>query len=133
MLHKNILHIRDENGTGNVYHELNLSFDNIQVSVQDIITERVYQEVEKYNNKSVEYKHSLVQPKEDEVRLNQKKKNKSRKIDAEKQVDIALDAFRRNGFFILVDNIQVDGLDQVVTIRSETIVSFIKLTPLAGG
>ena len=60
MLHENILRIRDENGLGEIYHELELCFDKIEISVKDIITERVYQEVEKYNKKAADYKYSLV-------------------------------------------------------------------------
>lgn len=34
---------------------------------------------------------------------------------------------------MLVDDKQVESLDDIVTIQAETIVSFIKLTPLVGG
>jgi len=133
MLHENILIIRDENGLGNVYHEMELSFDKVKVSIRDIITERIYQEVEKYNQQTANYKYSLVKPKEDEIRLNNPKNKKRRLINAEKQVEVALKAFDNNGFFLLVDNLQAENLDQTVEIKSNTSVSFIKLTPLVGG
>ena len=56
-----------------------------------------------------------------------------RAIDAERQVYIALDAFQKNGFFVLVDDLQAESLEQVVRLRSGTEVSFVKLTPLVGG
>jgi len=132
MLHENILIIRDENGLGNVYHEMEFSFDKVKVSIRDIITERIYQEVEKYNQQAANYKYSLVKPKDDEVRLNNPN-NKKRLVNAEKQVEVALNAFNNNGFFLLVDNLQAEDLDHMVEIKPDTSVSFIKLTPLVGG
>ncbi len=131
MLHENTLVVRDENGFGNVYNELKLSFDKVQVSVQDIITERVYQEVVKYNHRAAEYKYALVNQKEDEVLLN--KNQKKHQVNPEKQVDVALKAFGNNGFFFLIDKIQAEELGQLITIKPDTIVSFVKLTQLVGG
>ncbi len=133
MLHENILQIRDENNLGNVYNVLELSFDKVKVSIEDIITQRVYQEVEEYNKRAVNHKHALVQPKADELLLNSASKQKRRPVNTEKQVEIALHAFENNGFFMLVDDRQVEELDDVVIIKTGTTVSFVKLTPLVGG
>ena len=134
MLHKEILLIRDENPYGETYRELKLSFDSLEVSVRDIITERVYQDVANYNLKANHHKYTLlVTPKEDEIRLNQLKDKKNKQMKPEKQVEIALKAFTSNGFFMLLDNKQVESLDSIVRIKPDTIVSFIKLTPLVGG
>ena len=56
-----------------------------------------------------------------------------KKVDAEKQYLVALDAFQKNGFFILIDNIQSESLEQMVVINKNTNISFLKLTPLVGG
>ena len=37
------------------------------------------------------------------------------------------------GFFILVDDHQVDNLEEKLTITPETQITFIKLVPLVGG
>jgi len=132
MLHENILMVRDENGLGTIFHELRLSFDRVEVSVRDVITERVIQEVARYNQSMSDYRHNLVQPTEVEQRLNGVAKQQA-KVNVDKQIAIALKAFESNGFFILVDDSQVDDLDEVVTIKPHTQVSFIKLTPLVGG
>jgi hypothetical protein len=138
MLHENILRIRDENSLGEIYHELTLSFSSIEVSVLDIITERVRDEVLSYSRKAADSQnHALVQPTEVEKRLNQNRMRNqaeiSKKIDIDKQIDIALKAFHSNGFFILIDDVQAEELEQLVTIKPDTTVSFIKLTPLVGG
>ncbi|MCW8999134.1 MAG: hypothetical protein OQK04_10495 [Kangiellaceae bacterium] len=125
--------IRDENNLGKVYNELKLSFDKVEVTVKDIITERVYQEVSAYNERAKGYENALVQPKDAEIKLNEPSKKGRRPVNAEKQVEVALAAFDNNGFFMLVDDQQAENLDDIVTIKPETSVSFIKLTPLVGG
>lgn len=133
MLHDNILKIRDENGLGDIYNEMELHFDSVNITVRDIIIERVYQEVIRLNQKTDDYRHALVVPKDEETLLNGTRTKRKHRIDAEKQVDIALKAFAGNGFFILIDDFQAEDLDQAVTITQDTVISFIKLTPLVGG
>lgn len=77
--------------------------------------------------------NGLIQPTAAEKILNGFKLKKRKLIDAEKQMYIALDAFQKNGFFVLVDDLQADTLEQRVDIRPTNTVSFIKLTPLVGG
>ncbi len=133
MLHERVLLVRDENNFGNVFNELRLSFDRLEVTVREIITERVHQEVRKYNQQKMGYRHFLVTPKDDELRLNNPAGKKKRPVNAERQVEVALKAFYSNGFFILVDEVQAEELEEVVIIKPSTVVSFIKLTPLVGG
>ncbi|PSL12536.1 hypothetical protein CLV44_11765 [Marinobacterium halophilum] len=141
MLATHVLHIRDENAFGTVANELKINFDRIRISVSDIITERVTQEVVQYNHKATEYgthdtRHYLVQPTDLEKQLNnatQAKSSGRKLVDLEKQIDVALKAFQSNGFFILIDDIQVEELTQEIDIKADTLVSFIKLTPLVGG
>lgn len=133
MLHSNIIRIRDENMSGQVFNELELEFNSINISIRDIITERVFREVTKYKTKATGYKNHLVQPKEEELKLNKKWSNPEKVINAERQVEVALQAFQSNGFFILIDDHQAEFLDEIVSINSNPIISFVKLTPLVGG
>ena len=133
MLHERIVLVRDENALGSIYNEFQLSFNKVEVSARDIITERVYQEVTCYNEKAADYKYALVQPKAEEIQLNNLQAKPKKLINAEQQVAVALVAFESNGFFLLVDDKQLEQLDEMVRIGENTIVSFIKLTPLVGG
>ena len=128
-----LLTITDETAGGKVLNEIKLSFSSELVTVKEIIRARVYAEVDAYNNKMPEYFKGLVQPSEAEVTLNGFKLKEKRKVDPEKQLLIALDAFQKNGYFILIDNIQAESLEQMVVINNETTISFVKLTPLVGG
>ncbi|MBP7534348.1 MAG: hypothetical protein KA783_07855 [Chitinophagales bacterium] len=128
-----VLTITDETFTGKVLNELTIEFDTDLVSVKDIITMRVEKEVERYNQKLPEYFNGLVEPTDAEKTLNGYKLKANKIIDAEKQVYIALNAFQKNGYFVLIDNMQCEALEQKVTIKQNTTISFIKLTPLVGG
>ncbi len=54
-------------------------------------------------------------------------------LDPEEQVQVALHAFRRNGFFVLVDDVQLESLEDRVRLDADVDVCFLKLTPLVGG
>ncbi|WP_291787790.1 hypothetical protein [Maribacter sp.] len=46
---------------------------------------------------------------------------------------VALDAFQKNGYFILIDNKQAEDLEQEVLVSKTTEIAFVKLTQLVGG
>ncbi len=127
------LTIKDETAGGKTTNEINVSFASELTTVKEIITARVTAEVDQYNYKMPEYFKGLVEPGDAERTLNGFKLKEKRKVDAEKQCLIALDAFQKNGFFLLVDNIQSESLEQMVVINTNTNISFVKLTPLVGG
>jgi len=128
-----IVNITDKVGLGKVVQEFEISLPGETVSVRDLIEARIRQEVADYNDRLPDYYMGLVQPADAEKALNGFRMKDRKKIDAEKQVYIALDAFQKNAYFILVDNKQVESLEQQVQISSNTRVSFVKLTPLVGG
>ena len=57
----------------------------------------------------------------------------SRELDADAQCRHAVEAFQSNGFFMLVDDRQVEDLDEEIGVTGQTCVSFVKLVPLVGG
>lgn len=127
------LTIKDETASGKTINELKVSFASELTTVKEIIKARVTAEVDMYNHKMPEYFKGLIEPGDAERTLNGYKLKEKRKVDAEKQCLVALDAFQKNGFFILIDNIQSETLEQMVVINADTNISFIKLTPLVGG
>ncbi len=140
----------DETMTGNIMQQTTLDMPNEVATVQDLIIARVTQEVEKYNKSKEEFLLNglLVRPTDAEIMLNHKLQPRSRVeffeekdkklkkhfiVDVEKQCYIALDAFQKNGFMMLIDNQQAEDLHQPVLIHSKMVLSFIKLTALVGG
>jgi hypothetical protein len=121
-----------------VYHELPLEFPSERTTVRELIRERVYQEVQDFNQKQKEQVfRGLVQPTDAERVLNgtrpEYRLTQHRELDWKAQFEKALDAFARNGYFILVNEQQVESLDQEFEIGHGTQISFVKLTPLVGG
>ncbi len=132
------LTIRDETTSGAIYHEMPLEFPTERITLRELIRERVYQEVQDFNRKRDERVfRGLVQPTETERVLNGKpnefRLKAHRTIEWKPQFEKAIEAFDRNGFFILIDDKQAESLDQEFVIGHGTLVSFVKLTPLAGG
>ncbi|MDQ1089775.1 hypothetical protein [Siphonobacter sp. SORGH_AS_1065] len=124
-----LLTLRDETFSGQLLHSLSLDVVSQTLTVKELIASRVEAEVQQYNQKLPT--HPLIVPNEAEQGFHGLKTR--RFINTEKQIDIALNAFEKNGFFILIDEEQVQTLDQVVEISPLTKISFIKLTPLMGG
>lgn len=126
--------IHDQNTQGWVYNHTSVWFDNTRVSLRDLIAHRVRQEVELINSRKVNSEfHSLVQPIDTEKGQNGYTFTRKKQIDAEQQVTLALNAFESNGFFVLVDDLQLESLDDELDINDDTNVSFLKLVPLVGG
>ena len=128
-----LLKIKDETFAGDILNEIELEIAEQEISVKDIIEMRVEREVEDYNRRANKFFNGLVVPSDAEKTLNGYKMKNNAKIDAEKQVYLALMAFQKNGFFVLIDDVQSESLDQIVKISENTKISFLKLTPLIGG
>ncbi|WNJ18313.1 hypothetical protein [Pontibacter sp. G13] len=122
--------ISDESMAGKVLHQISLQFESDYISVKELIEARVNKEIERFEQNQDSSWKGLILPTDLEKRLNAKKR---RRIDPEKQLYVALEAFQKNGFFILIDDEQVEELDQRFLVDESTQVSFIKLTPLVGG
>jgi len=125
--------IQDESMTGKLLNELLLQIEDETITVADLIKARVYAEVAQFNQGSHPNYFGLVQPADAERVLNAYKMKKGAVIDAEKQTYVALDAFQKNGFFVLIDDLQVGDLKEEILIDEQTKVSFVRLTPLVGG
>lgn len=125
--------VRDETTSGHVTDALTLDFPHERVTARELIRSRVYQEVEDYNRRKPDHFRGLVRPADAEQTPNGSRLGPHRRIDWKEQYERALEAFERNGFFILVDDRQVEALDEELTLRHDTRVSFLRLVPLVGG
>lgn len=110
-----------------------LDFPSAQVTVRELIRTRVEREVAEYNASQPEIFRGLVQPTDAERMLNGFRLPKRRQLDPEEQCALAIEAFARNGYLVLVNDRQVDDLDEMIEIEPGTSVTFLKLVPLAGG
>ncbi|WP_420386607.1 hypothetical protein [Roseivirga sp.] len=125
--------IKDETSGGDIINEIECKIESERILVRDLIALRVRTEVEAYNNKVPEYFYGLVKPTESEKTLNGFRLLNKKWLDVEGQIYVALEAFQKNGFFVLVDNRQCESLDEELLVNSESEISFLKLTQLVGG
>lgn len=80
-------------------------FDTETLTLRELISSRVRQEVERFNRSDVEVFGSLIELEEIERLLNGVRERPV--LDWEKQVAKAITAFQGNGFLVLVDDRQV--------------------------
>ncbi|GGM25587.1 hypothetical protein GCM10011608_08080 [Micromonospora sonchi] len=105
-----------------------------RLTLRELIRRRIHQEVAEHNAATPAPRRLLVQPTSIERTLNGEPAERShRRVDAQRQVALAEEAFTRNGFVVLVGDRQVEELDDEVDLRRDTEVTFLKLVPLVGG
>ena len=133
MLTKLLINDQSTTSLGKTEHTFTVYISGEKISIRELIRQRVYQEVEAYNNNQPAVFRMLVQPNDTERTLNGYKFYKPRIIDAKTQYQKAIEAFQGNGFIVLLDDLQVDNLDLEIPLHPETSVTFLKLVPLVGG
>jgi hypothetical protein len=125
----------DETATGQVLHSWDVSVENETMTLQELIMLRVKEEILRRTEASAAMYFNIYQElTEAEQKLNLQKHKANREApDPEAYGYRALDAFKRNAFFVLIGNKQVDDLQEVIDLRRENPISFVRLTPLVGG
>jgi hypothetical protein len=123
--------VRDGTTAGETLAALDLQLDAERLTVAELIRARVHQEVRAHNAAPSSRFAGLIQPEPAERDLNGPRAPK--RVDAERQTDVALRAFERGHVLLLVDDRQVEDLQQEVTLRPDSNVTFLKLVPLVGG
>lgn len=128
------LTVSDETTGGTRTPACTLEFPSERITARELIRSRVYQEVKDHNvRQKQDVFRGLIQPSDAECELNGYRLKRARQIDWRKQFEIALDAFARSGFLLLVDDRQVTALDHELTLTTDSQVSFLRLVPLVGG
>jgi hypothetical protein len=111
-----------------------LSFQVGQVSLREIIRARVTSEVERHNSERQPRQFvGLVQPPEQERQLNPQRAQRPRPLDAERQIEVALEAVRKGRVIILFNGEQVTDIDAPLIVTPVSEARFLRLVPLVGG
>ncbi|MBB2911266.1 hypothetical protein FHS43_002531 [Streptosporangium becharense] len=125
---------RDETATGRPIEEFTLPDLPESISARELVRLRVREEVARHNADPSSRFTGLVRPSDAEAELNGYRMGGARRrIDWEKQADVAERAFQRNGFVLLIGERQIEDLSEVIDLTGDPVVSFIKLVPLVGG
>jgi hypothetical protein len=125
--------IKDQSGAGKVALAITLEGIDSRITLRDLIRTRVREEVARYNATLADIFQGLVMPDGAQPTPKGFRMPARRAIDWEQQADHALDAFGRNGFFILVGGRQATDLDEVLELKAESDIRFLRLVQLVGG
>ncbi|MFJ6368996.1 hypothetical protein ACIQK5_12575 [Streptomyces virginiae] len=104
-----------------------------RLTLRELIRRRIFQEVAEYHAERPEVFHGLVRLEGAERALNGYALRTPRRIDPRKQAELALAAFERNGFLVLVGDRQILDLDEEMDLPFGVEVTFLKLVALVGG
>jgi hypothetical protein len=111
-----------------------LSFQVGQVTLREIIRARVTSDVERHNNERQPRQFlGLVQPPVEEQQLNPRRAERPRPLDAERQIEVALEAVRKGRVIILFNGEQVTDIDAPLIVTPVSEARFLRLVPLVGG
>jgi hypothetical protein len=124
---------RDETAAGKPVGAWEVAGLPERMTVRELIRLRVREEVARYNARPGSRFNGLVRPDDAEAELNGYRMGAPRRIDWERQAQIAERAFLTNGFFVLAGDRQVEDLDEVVDLTIDPDLVFIKLVALVGG
>ncbi|MEU8610768.1 hypothetical protein AB0C29_22540 [Actinoplanes sp. NPDC048791] len=115
--------VRDETMAGRAIDEWILPDLPDEITARELLRLRVREEVARFHATAGEAFCGLTAF---TVRRGQR-------LDWTAQADAACQAFARNGFVMIVGRHQVDDLDQLIDLRGDPTVAFIRLVPLVGG
>lgn len=125
--------VRDQSPTGRFSSTVTLSDIPSAITLRDLIRTRVRDEVARYNAGPAPIFEGLVMPEGAHETRDGFAMAKPRRVDWERQADRAIEAFGRNGFFVLIDDRQVVELDEQLDLGANSDVRFVRLVPLVGG
>lgn len=125
--------ITEELIDGKIIDQFEFELESSTLTLQELIYKKVTNEVEKFNlnlknNVDIEEKLNII-----EKLIFQNKQKPKTQVDIEEQYYLALASFQKNRFFVLIDDLQIEDINQTISLTSKTKISFVKLTPLVGG
>lgn len=125
--------ILDKAASGEQFLTRQLEVTSERVTLRELIRQRIRKEVDEFNREQSDVFSGLIQPTDTERVLNGYRLKSRRQLNWEHQYEKALEAFEKNGFFVIVDGRQVEDVDEVIPLRESSEVHFLKLVPLVGG
>jgi hypothetical protein len=125
--------IQDQSGAGRVRAITTLEGISSKITLRDLVRTRVREEVARYNAGPEPIFSGLVMPEGAEPTHEGFRMPRPRRIDWRQQADRAIQAFQRNGFFVLVDDRQVTELDEPLDLTADSEIRFVRLVQLVGG
>lgn len=129
------LQIKEETFAGKVLDEILIEVQKERLTVAELIQCKVEKEVENYNIRIIQENQGFRNNIEETLNAKNPQNTaiQHKLADIESEVYRAWEAFKNNQVFVMVNNRQVENLEEELLLNQESQVSFIQLTPLAGG
>ena len=125
--------LRDETTTGREIDAWILPGLPDLITAGELVRLRVREEVTRFNAAGGELFQGLVRPVAAAETPQGSKLPAGARIDWVAQAEAACSAFDRNGFVMLTGDRQIDDLNELIDLRRDKEISFIRLIPLVGG
>lgn len=111
-----------------------LELPSERTSARELIRGHVYQFVQDHNaGCAARLARDAQGASPTERALNRPRQRAPGELDWRSEFDRALDAFRRRRVLLLIDDRQVRDLDEPLELTGRSVVTFLRLLPLAGG
>ena len=111
-----------------------LSFPRDHITAREIIRTRVLMEVDRYNRSAcADHALSLLFPPKEEHALNGPRRSQPRQLNAERQIEVALEAIRKGRIVIMFNGVHISDLDAPLLVTPVSEARFLQLVPLVGG
>jgi len=124
------IYVSDQTLSGKLIQQWSLPIVTTSTTLNQLIKDRVYHEVERLLNSKTTSRSLFIQPTATEALLNgYAQKN----IDPETEYQKAIEAFKGRRYIILVDEKQQTELDAPIDLFENSVIQFIKMIPLVGG
>ncbi len=119
--------IHDETHTGSILNQIKINLSQTCLTASELIRERVYQEVKAFNNRRSDFFSGLLmQPLRAERVFDGYRIPSDYKLDPEKQYYLAMHAFKKGDFCLLVDEETIADPERSIDLCNHTRVSFLK-------
>lgn len=111
-----------------------LELPSDRISARELIRSHVYESVMDHNLRcTTRAARNARNAHRAERALNPTKRRTPGEVDWRHAFESALEAFQRRRILLLVDDHQVEDIDQSLELSNESVVTFLRLLPLAGG
>lgn len=127
------LFVYDGNLAGHRRNEQRLEFVSGSITVRELIKARIHAEVARYNEKRAEYFTGLIQPTAAVMSLNGYRMQERRPVDPDAQCQAAIRAFEAKEIFVLLRKTLLGTLDDVVELKDDPQVTFIRMAQVVAG
>jgi hypothetical protein len=112
-----------------------LSFSVDRITAREIVRARVLLEVDRHNRGLLPENalNLMIPAEEEEHALNGPRRSQPRRLNPERQVELALEAVGKGRIIIMFNGVQVSDLDAPLLVTPVSEARFLRLVPLVGG